>query len=345
MTNNIQFSSVCGIDIAKSVMQVYKVTSDGVVSNKAVKRADFLNEFRNIPPALIGMEACGGSQHWARELQSLGHTVHLMPPKLVKPYVTGLKNDKNDARGIYKALEMSVREVPVKSAAIRDLALLQTMRTKRQREKIAKINHIRGILTEYGLVMGKSINAFLAKAGSLIVQLKERADVSPYIVSELTALFREVKEAMEKIKELETNIDSIAKTLKQYDLFRSAPGVGPITAATMLVLLCNPAVFKNGREFVAYIGLAPKSSGSGGKNFVTHIPKKCECNNDVRALLVQCAHSICRCKHKSDWVSSILARKPKKVAIIAIANKLARQLWIMAKKGEKFEKRFILAAV
>lgn len=94
MTNNIQFLSVCGIDIAKSVMQVYRVTSDGVVSNKAVKRADFLNEFRNTPPALIGMEACGGSQHWARELQSLGHTVRLMPPKLVKPYVTGLKNDK-----------------------------------------------------------------------------------------------------------------------------------------------------------------------------------------------------------------------------------------------------------
>ena len=139
MTNNIQFSSVCGIDIAKSVMQVYRVTSDGVVSNKAVKRADFLNEFRNTPPALIGMEACGGSQHWARELQSLGHTVRLMPPKLVKPYVTGLKNDKNDARGIYTALEMGVREVPVKSAAIRDLALLQTMRTKRQREKVEKL--------------------------------------------------------------------------------------------------------------------------------------------------------------------------------------------------------------
>lgn len=95
MANDIQFSSVCGIDIAKSVMQVYKISSDGVVSNKAVKRADFLNEFRNIPPALIGMEACGGSQHWARELQSLGHTVRLMPPKLVKPYVTGLKNESS----------------------------------------------------------------------------------------------------------------------------------------------------------------------------------------------------------------------------------------------------------
>ena len=255
------------------------------------------------------------------------------------------EHTKNDARGIYTALVMGVREVPVKSAAIRDLALLQTMRAKRQREKVAKINHIRGILTEYGLVMGKSLNAFLAKARPLIVELKERADVSPYIVSELLALFQEVKEAMEKIKELETNIDSIAKTLKQYDLFRSAPGVGSITAATMLVLLCNPAVFKNGREFAAYIGLAPKSTGSGGKNVVTHIPKKYECNNEVRALLVQCAHAICRGKHKSDWVSSILARKPKKVAVIAVANKLARQLWIMAKKGEKFERRLVLAAV
>lgn len=124
------------------------------------------------------------------------------------------------------------------------------------------------------MIMGKSVNAFLAKAGSLIVELKERADVSPYIVSELLALFQEVKEAIAKIKELETNIGSIAKTLKQYDLFQSAPGVGPITAATMLVLLCNPEVFKNGREFAVYIGLAPKSSRSGGKNVVTHIPKK-----------------------------------------------------------------------
>lgn len=345
MTNDMQFSSVCGIDIAKSVMQVYKVTSDGVVSNKAVKRANFLDEFRNVPPALIGMEACGGSQHWARELQNLGHTVRLMSPKAVKPYVTGLKNDKNDARGIYTALAMGVREVPVKSAAIRDLALLQTMRTKRQREKVAKINHIRGILSEYGLVMGKSINAFLAKAGSLIAELKERVDVSSYVVSELITVFEEVKGSILKIQELEKNIQSIARDNRQYELFLSAPGVGPITAATMTVLLCNPSVFKNGREFATYIGLAPKSTGSGGKNIVTHIPSKFDCNNEVRSLLVQCAHSICRLQHKSEWVSSILMRKPKKVAVIAIANKLARQLWVMAKKGDKFESRFILAAV
>ena len=104
MSNNIHFSCICGIDIAKKVMQVFKVTSDGVVTNTSVSRKDFLEHFRNIPPALIGMEACATSQHWGRELQGLGHTVKLLSPKAVKPYVKGLKNDRNDAEGIYRAL-------------------------------------------------------------------------------------------------------------------------------------------------------------------------------------------------------------------------------------------------
>lgn len=140
-------------------------------------------------------------------------------------------------------------------------------------------------------------------------------------------------------------VSKIASENKNYDLFRSAPGVGPITAAMMVVLLCNPTVFKNGRDFAAYLGLAPMSFGSGGRNQVTGIPSKYRCHNEARSLLVQCAHSITRLKYKSDWVASILSRKPKKVAIIAIANKLARQLWVMAKKGDKFEKRLVLAAV
>lgn len=106
MSNNIHFSCICGIDIAKKVMQVFKVTSDGVVTNTSVSRKDFLEHFRNIPPALIGMEACATSQHWGRELQGLGHTVKLLSPKAVKPYVKGLKNDRNDAEGIYRALIM-----------------------------------------------------------------------------------------------------------------------------------------------------------------------------------------------------------------------------------------------
>ena len=352
MSNNIHFSCICGIDIAKKVMQVFKVTSDGVVTNTSVSRKDFLEHFRNIPPALIGMEACATSQHWGRELQGLGHTVKLLSPKAVKPYVKGLKNDRNDAEGIYRALIMGVREVSIKSTAVRDLSLLQTMRAKRQRDKVATINHIRGILAEYGLVMGKSVRAFLSNAGgnreegsAVTREQKESETTSQLVISELEKLLKEVKEIVSRIEELESSIKKIASENKNYDLFRSAPGVGPITAAMMVVLLCNPTVFKNGRDFAAYLGLAPMSFGSGGRNQVTGIPSKYRCHNEARSLLVQCAHSITRLKYKSDWVASILSRKPKKVAIIAIANKLARQLWVMAKKGDKFEKRLVLAAV
>lgn len=240
---------------------------------------------------------------------------------------------------------MGVREVSIKSTAVRDLSLLQTMRAKRQRDKVATINHIRGILAEYGLVMGKSVRAFLSNAGTLIARLKESETTSQLVISELEKLIKEVKEIVSRIEELESSIKKIASENKNYDLFRSAPGVGPITAAMMVVLLCNPTVFKNGRDFAAYLGLAPMSFGSGGRNQVTGIPSKYRCHNEARSLLVQCAHSITRLKYKSDWVASILSRKPKKVAIIAIANKLARQLWVMAKKGDKFEKRLVLAAV
>ena len=257
MSNNIHFSCICGIDIAKKVMQVFKVTSDGVVTNTSVSRKDFLEHFRNIPPALIGMEACATSQHWGRELQGLGHTVKLLSPKAVKPYVKGLKNDRNDAEGIYRALIMGVREVSIKSTAVRDLSLLQTMRAKRQRDKVATINHIRGILAEHGLVMGKSVRAFLSNAGTLIARLKESETTSQLVISELEKLLKEVKEIVSRIEELESSIKKIASENKNYDLFRSAPGVGPITAAMMVVLLCNPTVFKNGRDFAAYLGLAP----------------------------------------------------------------------------------------
>lgn len=171
----------------------------------------------------------------------------------------------------------------------------------------------------------------------MIARLKESETTSQLVISELEKLLKEVKEIVSRIEELESSIKKIASENKNYDLFRSAPGVGPITAAMMVVLLCNPTVFKNGRDFAAYLGLAPMSFGSGGRNQVTGIPSKYRCHNEARSLLVQCAHSITRLKYKSDWVASILSRKPKKVAIIAIANKLARQLWVMAKKGDKFE--------
>lgn len=337
------FACVIGIDIAKLVMQLYILTADGAVFNKSVKRKEFLDEFRNREACLIGMEACGGSQYWARELQKLGHTVILMPPKSVKPFVRGMKNDRNDAEGIFHALINEVRQVPIKNATQQYLAALLTMRHKLMQGKVSGINHFRGILLEYGVTINRSVPAFKKGYAKALETLEQQGNVSPILIEQLRQTAEEILLKIERIKTLEKEIKTLAKSCKNYDRFITAPGVGPITAATMCVLLADPSVFKNGRQFAAYLGLAPMSFGSGGHNFVTSIPKH-RCNKRVRALMVQCAHAICQCKIHSPWVDKIMRSKPCKVAVIAIANRLARQLWAMASKGEKWEPRLVLAA-
>ena len=160
MDNHTQYLGFAGVDLAKKVMQIHFVTADGEITDKSAKRAEFLDFFRNRGKCLIGMEACGSSQDWARKLEAMGHEVHLLPPKAVKPFVSGQKNDHNDAIGIYKAMFNGVRRVPVKSTEIRDLQTLRRIRSQVTKDKVKEINHVRGLLAEYGIVMGKSLNAF-----------------------------------------------------------------------------------------------------------------------------------------------------------------------------------------
>ena len=181
MDNHTQYSGFAGVDLAKKVMQIHFVTGDGEITDKQVKRAEFLDFFRNRTKCLIGMEACGASQDWARKLEAMGHEVHLMSPKAVKPFVSGQKNDYNDAIGIYKAMFNGVRRVPVKSTEIRDLQTLRRIRSQVTKDKVKEINHVRGLLTEYGIVMGKSITAFNKGISSALESLKERGDVSPLV--------------------------------------------------------------------------------------------------------------------------------------------------------------------
>lgn len=344
MTNDTSYHATVGIDIAKNVFQVFKLTEDGEVSNKAVKRSDFLAQFQNCPRCLIGMEACGSSQYWARELQALGHDVRLMHPKAVKQFVKGFKNDRNDAEGIHRALINGVRAVTVKTPRIRDIDTLLTMRDKLIRDKTKTVNHVRGILSEYGIVMNKSVTAFMKNVGASVTELESQDDVCPAVVLQIRSSLEDIRKTIDRIQEIDKQLEALAKETKNYERFKTAPGVGPVTAAMLCVLLADPSLFRNGRQFAAYLGLAPMSFGSGGKNIVCSIPKRSG-NIAVRALMVQCAHSIARNSYPSGWVESILKRKPKKVAVIAIANRLARQLWSMAKKGEDWKKQFVLAAV
>lgn len=342
--DNTKYQFTYGIDIAKKVMQVYRLDHiSGQITNKSVKRDDFLPMFEGIPAGLIGMEACAGSQNLARGLQARGHEVILMHPKAVKAFVRGQKNDRNDAEGIHRAMMNGVRPVAIKDPNSRDLDLLLTMRTKLVKDKTKSVNHVRGILAEYGIVMSRSVPIFMKCVGASINELEKKEDASPLIVTQLRNCVEDIRTIQKRLSEIEKGLEALASQNKDFERFKTAPGVGLITAAMMCVLLSNPALFKNGRQFAAYLGLAPMSFGSGGHNIVCSVPRQ-RANLEVRALLVQCAHTIRRSKEPSPWVQRICCSKPVKVSVVAIANRLARQLWAMAKKGEDWEDRFCLAA-
>ena len=282
------------------------------------------------------MEACGSSQYWARELQKLGHTVNLMAPSAVKPYVSGFKSYRKDAIGIFNAMLAGVRKVAVKTEAVTDLATLLGIRARGGViARTAKINMVRGYLMEYGIIIPRGLRQFKNSVADSLLQM-ERTQVSNIVKEELQFLVDEVDQETEAILRLDREINLLAKQCKNFDHFLTAPGVGLITAATMCVKLADPQVFKNGRQFAAYIGLVPQHYGSGGKNVNTTIPIKC--NKELRGLLVQCAQSIRRTKNRSSWVTQIESRKPTSVATIAIANRLARRLWVMASKSKDWKR-------
>lgn len=204
-------------------MQIHFVTGDGEITDKQVKRAEFLDFFRNRTKCLIGMEACGASQDWARKLEAMGHEVHLMSPKAVKPFVSGQKNDYNDAIGIYKAMFNGVRRVPVKSTEIRDLQTLRRIRSQVTKDKVKEINHVRGLLAEYGIVLGKSITAFNKGISSALESLKERGDVSPLVAEELRTTVESIKTKIERQKRLDREIEQLARGCKTMRIFSKLP--------------------------------------------------------------------------------------------------------------------------
>lgn len=334
MPNSTDFQTIVGIDIAKSVFQVYSCdTKTGIVSNEKIKRDRLLEHFTNVPACKIGMEACGSSQYWARKLTALGHTVKLMDPKLVKPFVSHNKSDRADAEGIYHALQQGTRCVPVKNDTERDIDTLLTLRARLVKLQTGDINHVRGLLAEYGQIMPRSTVRFLDEVGNCINSLE--GDAAQAVIEELRLVVDGIRKRAERIKTISSNIAALAKKTKHAANLLTVPGVGIITMAYMCVLLSEPQVYSSGRQFAAFLGLVPMHTGSGGKTITTHIPMRC--NQQLRALMIECAQAVARAKCKTPWVSAILAKKPKKVALVAIANRIARQCWAVASKGEAWK--------
>ncbi|WP_069353811.1 IS110 family transposase [Burkholderia cenocepacia] len=328
-----------GIDIAKSLFQVHHVDMEtGEIVNKAIKRAGFLEYFANRAPCLIGMEACGGSQHWARELEKMGHQVKLMPARFVKAFNIGNKNDAADARAIWLAVQQPCKAVAVKTEDQQAVLAMHRMRQQLVKVRTMQINALRGLLTEYGEVMGASRTALEKNLSGVLERLAER--LPAMLIDTLREQWNGLAKLDEQIAIIERRLKAWMKQDRACAAIAEIPGVGLLTATAAVATMGEPKVFRSGREFAAYIGLVPKQSGSGGKVNLWGISKRGD--TYLRTLLIHGARSVlANAKDPGPWVEQIRKRRPPNVVIVALANKMARTIWAVLAHERQYEKAYV----
>jgi transposase len=321
-----------GIDLAKQVFQVHGVDyQDKVVLRKQLRRNQLLSYFATLPPCLIGMEACGGAHHWARELQKLGHTVKLIAPQFVKPYVKSNKNDANDAEAICEAVgRPTMRFVSVKTIAQQDLQAIHRIRSELVRQRTAKVNQIRGFLAEYGLVVGRQVVTLRRALPELL------EDAENGLSFDFRALLEDLRQDLirldERVAEMDKKVHTLADSMPAAKLLQSIPGIGPISATAIVCAVGDGKQFKRGRDLAAWLGLTPRQQSSGGKDRLLGISKRGD--TYLRTLLIQGAKSVLKVVDKktdprSLWLQNLCARKHKNIAAVALANKNARIAWAL----------------
>jgi transposase len=336
-----------GLDIAKSVFQVHGVDAEGrVLIRRQLKRRYVLAFFEKMPPCLVGIEACASSHHWSRELKMLGHTVRLMPPAYVKPYVKRQKNDTADAEAICEAVtRANMRFVATKTPEQQSGLMLHRTRHLFIRQQTAVINAIRAHLAEFGIVAPVGRNGVEQLLGVVADSNDKRLpEVARACVAALGAQLRMQKT---QILEFDRRIMAWHRSNEMSKRLDEVPGVGPALATALVASVADPKAFRSGRDFSAWIGLVPKQHSSGGKDRLGSISKQGD--RYLRGLFTAGALAVIRyarihgTKHRP-WLTSLLARRPTKVAAIALANKIARMAWAMMAKGERYREPVALAA-
>ena len=343
----MQAITTIGLDIAKSVFQVHGVEANGrVVIRRQLKRRQVLPFFEKLAACLIGIEACASAHHWARQLQALGHTVRLMPPAYVKPYVKRHKNDATDAEAICEAVtRANMRFVPIKTAEQQGGLVLHRTRHLLIRQQTSVINAIRAHFAEFGIVAPvgrRGVEELLGIAGDASDQ--RLPEVARGCLAALGAQLRMIKAQILNLDRMITAWHRSNKMSRQLD---ELPGVGPALATALVASVADPRAFRSGRDFSAWIGLVPKQSSSGGKQKLGSISKRGD--RYLRGLFTAGALAVIRyakihgTAHRP-WLTALLARRPTKVAAIALANKIARMAWAMMARGERYREPAALAA-
>jgi transposase len=343
----MQAITTIGLDIAKSVFQVHGVDAEGnVVFRRQLKRRYVLVFFQKLPPCLVGIEACASSHYWSRELQALGHKVRLMPPAYVKPYVKRQKNDAADAEAICEAVTRpNMRFVETKTIEQQGCLTLHRTRHLFIRQQTSVINAIRAHLAEFGIVapVGRKgvdqLLSIVADAGDKRLPAAARSCVA--------ALGAQLQMLKAQILEFDRMIRAWHRSSETSKRLDAIPGVGPALATALVASVADPKAFRSGRDFSAWIGLVPKQSSSGGKDKLGSISKQGD--RYLRSLFTAGALAVIRyakihgTRHRP-WLTALLARRPTKVAAIALANKLARMAWAMMARGEQYREPAALAA-
>jgi len=336
--------SIIGLDIAKRVFHIYTIREDGKVFRKMLRRKQVLEFFANYPSSLIGIEACGSSHYWARELSALDHDVKLLNARHVKAFVKGNKNDFNDAEAIFDTVSRpNTRTIAIKTVAQQDIQLIHRLRQDAVKRRTAKVNQIRGLLSERGIVIDLGINKvrkhlpeLLEDAENALTTLSRSAFAEQY--ERLLAMDKEIEGFDKKISEL-SRANELCQRLSK------VPGIGPMTATIVAADLGEGSHYKNARHYSASLGIVPRQCSSGGKSVLLGISKRG--NRYIRTLLIHGARSVLRtCQNKEDklslWCQELIKRRGFNIAAVALANKNARILWALAHKEESYKKAVIV---
>ncbi len=328
-----------GIDLAKNVFQLHGVDAQGQsIVQKKITRNKLPEFVANLPPCLIGLEACGGAHYWARKFTQMGHQVKLMSPQFVKPYVKSNKNDALDAQAICEAVTRpNMRFVAPKTIEQQDIQSLHRIRSSFVKQRTALINQIRGLLAEYGIVIAQGITYVRKKLPEIIEDAHN--DLSCYGWQLFNELLTTLRDLDEKVDHYNQQVEIICKNNKTCQRLVQIEGIGALTATALMASIGDAQVFKNGREMSAFIGLVPKQHSSGGKTKLLGISKRGD--RYLRCLLIHGARAvISRSKNlpkkKAQWLADLIERRGKNRATVALANKNVRTMWAMMAHDEYY---------
>lgn len=328
-----------GLDLAKTIFHVHGVTEDGQIAfNKPLRRSQVLTFFGRLSPCLVGIEACASSHHWARELTELGHTVRLMPPMYVKPYVKRGKSDAVDAEAICEAVTRpTMRFVEIKSEEQQALLSLHRARDFVVRQRTQLINMLRGLAAEFGIAIARGVTRAMDFAKGMIKG--EQPALPELALDVLRVLSRQLIELHNRLRWYEVTMRLEARRSRQAQLLQTIPGVGPVTASAVAATIGSGHQFRSGREFAAWLGLTPRNHSSGGKERLGRITKMGD--RYLRQLIVVGMTSRVRQvrnhpERADPWLADLLQRKPARLATVAMANKTARIMWAVLTKNEPY---------